>query len=258
LGDYVLEKTIGEGCFSKVKMATHFPTGQKVAIKCIDKLSLSTAVGASERALREILVLSRLRHANITRLLEVVDTEQYVYLALEYEAGGELFDYLLSHPTLPEDDARRLFRQIVGAVQYCHANGVVHRDLKPENLLLDEGGNIKIIDFGFSNVLREKSLLETMCGSPAYAAPEMIGRKAYNGEAVDIWAIGVILFVFICGRLPFDDSHMGKMYVSIMTGKFSFPEGTAEGPKSLISSILKVKPSERASLAAMRSHPWTN
>ncbi|KAJ3008209.1 UNVERIFIED_CONTAM: hypothetical protein HDU68_003188, partial [Siphonaria sp. JEL0065] len=171
LGDYLLQKTIGEGCFSKVKMAIHFPSGHKVAIKCMDKNLMKAEIGTSERTLREILVLSHLFHPNITRLLEVVDTKDYLYLILEYEEGGELFDYIIAKTVLPEQEARAMFRQLLSAIQYCHINGIVHRDLKPENILLDKNGSMKLIDFGFSNVVREGDQMDTFCGSPSYAAP---------------------------------------------------------------------------------------
>ncbi|KAJ3266986.1 Map microtubule affinity-regulating kinase [Chytriomyces hyalinus] len=259
LGDYLFQRIIGEGCFSKVKMAIHFPTGQKVAIKCMDKKAMSEEVGTAERTLREILVLSHVYHPNITRLLEVVDTADFIYLILEYEEGGELFDYIISRKVVPEDDARKLFGQLLGAIQYCHSNGIVHRDLKPENILLDRNGNMKLIDFGFSNVIREGHQMNTFCGSPSYAAPEMLSRKDYDGQGVDIWALGVVLFVMICGYHPFDNQNVRKMYTSIVTAKYVFPEThlLSDDAKSIISAIFKTKPSERATLHQLRNHPWT-
>ena len=204
------------------------PKISQVAIKCIDKSSISSSVGASERTLREIMVQSHLYHPNITRLLEVLDSKDFVYLILEYESGGELFERLQKHQTT-ESESRILFRQLLSAIQYCHVNGVVHRDLKPENLLLDQNGNIKIIDFGFANILRQGSKLETFCGSPEYAPPEMIARKTYSGQEADIWSMGVILYILICGKLPFEDQHMGRLYTRIMSGNYSCPENTPEG-----------------------------
>ncbi|KAJ3073098.1 hypothetical protein HDU98_002243 [Podochytrium sp. JEL0797] len=259
LGDYLLQKTIGEGCFSKVKMAVHFPTGQKVAIKCVDKQAMKLEVGTAERTLREILVLSHMFHPNITRLLEVVDNKDFIYLILEYEVGGELFDYIIAKQVLPESEARVMFRQMLSAIQYCHINGIVHRDLKPENILLDAHGNIKLIDFGFSNVIREGNQMDTFCGSPSYAAPEMIARRKYNGQDVDIWALGVILFVLVCGYHPFDNQHMGRMYSNILGGRFKFPEkiDVSQEAKDIITSMLTVKPESRATLSFLQSHPWT-
>ncbi|KAJ3025828.1 UNVERIFIED_CONTAM: Protein kinase [Siphonaria sp. JEL0065] len=261
LGDYLLQKTIGEGCFSKVKMAIHFPSGHKVAIKCMDKNLMKAEIGTSERTLREILVLSHLFHPNITRLLEVVDTKDYLYLILEYEEGGELFDYIVSKTVLPEQEARTMFRQLLSAIQYCHINGIVHRDLKPENILLDKNGSMKLIDFGFSNVIREGDQMDTFCGSPSYAAPEMIARRKYNGQDVDIWALGVILFVLVCGYHPFDHKHMGRMYSNILAARFKFPEDEklhiSDEVKDIITSMLKVKPTDRATLGFLQLHPWT-
>ncbi|KAJ3230623.1 Map microtubule affinity-regulating kinase [Chytriomyces hyalinus] len=259
LGDYLFQRIIGEGCFSKVKMAIHFPTGQKVAIKCMDKKAMSEEVGTAERTLREILVLSHVYHPHITRLLEVVDTADFIYLILEYEEGGELFDYIISRKVVPEEDARKLFGQLLSAIQYCHSNGIVHRDLKPENILLDRNGNMKLIDFGFSNVIREGHQMNTFCGSPSYAAPEMLSRKDYDGQGVDIWALGVVLFVMICGYHPFDNQNVRKMYSSIVTAKYVFPEThqISDEAKSILSAIFKTKPSERATLQQLRNHPWT-
>ncbi|KAJ3086991.1 hypothetical protein HK102_012030 [Quaeritorhiza haematococci] len=258
IGDYAFDKTIGEGSYGKVKLATHVLTGEKVAIKCLEKASIHKTVGTAERVLREILVLSHLAHPNICRLLQVIDSPTAIYMVLEYEAGGELFDFILKNKRLQEPQARKLLRQILSAIQYCHANGVVHRDLKPENLLMDRAGNIKIIDFGFSNLMRDNSLLETFCGSAAYAAPEMLSGKKYIGNEVDIWSMGVILFVLVCGYLPFDDRHVSRMFTLILSGKYKFPEFVTEEFKDLITKILKVKPEQRATLEQIRDHPWVN
>ncbi|RKO85448.1 kinase-like domain-containing protein, partial [Blyttiomyces helicus] len=230
----------------------------KVAIKILEKSAIRKTSGTAERVLREILVLAHLSHPNISRLLQVVDGASAIFLILEYEAGGELFDYIIKEKKVGEDIARRFFRQMVAAVQYCHSRGVVHRDLKPENLLMDDQGNIKIIDYGFANVMREGSLLDTFCGSAAYAAPEMISGKKYAGGEVDIWSLGIILFVLVAGHLPFDDRNMSRMFAAIMMGKFKFPDEMSTECKDLISQILKVNPKERATLVAIRDHPWMN
>ncbi|KAJ3379029.1 hypothetical protein HDU84_007081 [Entophlyctis sp. JEL0112] len=265
LGDYLFQKTIGEGqkvttYFSSIWWHKYTNHVFQVAIKCMDKKAMENEVGTAERTVREILVLSRLHHQNITRLLEVVDTKDFIYLILEYEEGGELFDYIIAKNALPEDEARIMFRQLLGAIQYCHAHDIVHRDLKPENILLDSNGNVKLIDFGFANVIREGNLMDTFCGSPSYAAPEMITRKKYAGTGVDVWALGVILFVLVCGSHPFDHQHMGRMYSNILSGKFKFPENIqlTEDVKNLITSILNPNPSARARVSDLREHAWTN
>ncbi|KAG5456694.1 MAG: kinase-like domain-containing protein, partial [Olpidium bornovanus] len=184
LGDYRLERTIGEGAFGKVKLATHLITGQQVAVKVVEKSHLK--YDAAERLVREVLVLKLLEHPNINRLLEVVDTPAAVYLVLEYISGGELFDRICAAGRFGESDARAYFRQILSAVQYCHAHGVAHRDLKPENILVDKDGVLKLIDFGFSNLMRKGSHLDTFCGSAAYAAPgAQEGGEEGEGLLVD-------------------------------------------------------------------------
>lgn len=216
--DYRIEKTLGSGAYGKVKLATHLPTGylcyphnlrSKVAIKYLEKHSIKES-GAGERVLREIVLQSHLDHPNICKLLQVIDTKQEILLVIEHESGGELFEYLSTHTRVTEDVARHWFRQILSALQYCHTHGVVHRDMKPENLILDESFKIKIIDFGFANLLRTDNadMLETFCGSPSYASPEMISGKQYNGTAVDAWSMGVILYLLVCGYLPFDDKNI--------------------------------------------------
>ncbi|KAJ3227163.1 MAP microtubule affinity-regulating kinase 1 [Clydaea vesicula] len=258
IGDYMIEKTIGEGSFGKVKLAKHILTNQYVAIKCLEKNNIETNLGTSERVLREIFLLSHLNHPNINKLLEVIDQKSKINLVMEYESGGELFDFLIKHKKLDENISRKFFRQLLSAVQYCHAHGVVHRDLKPENILLDSKGNIKIIDFGFANLMREDNLLQTFCGSAAYAAPEMLSGKKYSGKKADAWSFGIILFVLVTGTLPFDDKNMSKMYLAIMTGKFKLPDNISTECKELISKILKVKPEERLSLQEISEHEWTN
>ncbi|KAI8818090.1 kinase-like domain-containing protein [Fimicolochytrium jonesii] len=275
LGEYRILRTIGEGSFGKVKLGIHRATGAYVAIKVLPNLSVPGASASSkplsqqerdantptetDRILREILILSHLSHPNISRLLQVVAAPDAIFLVLEYESGGELFDYICKQPSgrLQETEARGFFRELLGAIQYCHANGIVHRDLKPENMLLSESGHLKLIDYGFTNVIRPDGLLETFCGSVSYAAPEMIARKKYTGAEADVWSLGVILYVMVCGVMPFDDRHMGRMFTAIMSGKYRAPEGISEECKDVIKKILQVKPADRATLAAIRDHPWT-
>ncbi|CAG2058968.1 unnamed protein product, partial [Timema podura] len=183
IGKYKLLKTIGKGNFAKVKLAKHMPTGKEVAIKIIDKTQL-----------------------NPVKLFQVIETEKTLYLVMEYASGGEVFDYLVLHGRMKEKEARAKFRQIVSAVQYCHQKKIIHRDLKAENLLLDSEMNIKIADFGFSNEFTPGNKLDTFCGSPPYAAPELFQGKKYDGPEVDVWSLGVILYTLVSGSLPFDGS----------------------------------------------------
>ena len=178
IGKYRLLKTIGKGNFAKVKLAKHIPTGKEVAIKIIDKTQLNP--GSLQKLFREVRIMKTLDHPNIVKLFQVIETEKTLYLVMEYASGGEVFDYLVLHGRMKEKEARAKFRQIVSAVQYCHQKKIIHRDLKAENLLLDSEMNIKIADFGFSNEFIPGNKLDTFCGSPPYAAPELFQGTIFH------------------------------------------------------------------------------
>ncbi|MEJ1275946.1 hypothetical protein NN561_006845 [Cricetulus griseus] len=209
IGNYRLLKTIGKGNFAKVKLARHILTGREVAIKIIDKTQLNPT--SLQKLFREVRIMKILNHPNIVKLFEVIETEKTLYLIMEYASGGEVFDYLVAHGRMKEKEARAKFRQIVSAVQYCHQKRIVHRDLKAENLLLDADMNIKIADFGFSNEFTVGSKLDTFCGSPPYAAPELFQGKKYDGPEVDVWSLGVILYTLVSGSLPFDGQNLKQI-----------------------------------------------
>lgn len=187
-----------------------------------------------ERVSREIHILKLIRHPNIIQLYEIIETPRQLYLIMEYASGGELFDYIVKHTKVEETEACKFFQQIVDGVSYIHKINIVHRDLKPENLLLDHNKNIKIVDFGLSNTFKEAELLKTACGSPCYAAPEMIEGKKYNGALVDIWSIGVILYALICGFLPFEDPNTANLYKKILSGEFTIPKFVSLDTQDLI------------------------
>jgi carbon catabolite-derepressing protein kinase len=176
-------------------------------------------------------------------------------MVLEY-AGGELFDYIVQNGRLKEDEARRFFQQMICAVEYCHRHKIVHRDLKPENLLLDDQLNVKIADFGLSNIMTDGNFLKTSCGSPNYAAPEVIGGKLYAGPEVDVWSCGVILFVLVAGRLPFDDEHIPSLFARIAKGQYTIPTWFSPGPANLIRKMLVVNPVQRVTIEEIRQDPW--
>ncbi|KAK2942387.1 putative Serine/threonine protein kinase OSK3 [Blattamonas nauphoetae] len=255
VGNYLLGKTIGRGSFGKVKLATHTITGEKVAAKILDKEKIRD-VGDMERITREINVLKLLYHPNILRLYEVIDTQRHIYIITEYVEGGELFDYIVHHGRLKEREACRFFHMLLNGVDYCHQHGVIHRDLKPENLLLDGQRALKIIDFGLSNRIRPGSLLKTACGSPCYAAPEMIEGKMYDGRKSDLWSCGVILFALVCGFLPFEDSNTQALYQKILHARYRCPSSLSADCRSLISKILEVDPEKRYTVDQIRQHPW--
>ncbi|KAF1987373.1 Pkinase-domain-containing protein [Aulographum hederae CBS 113979] len=254
LGQYTYVRTLGEGSFGKVKLAVHQVTGEKVALKIINRRKLVTRDMAG-RIEREIQYLQLLRHPHIIKLYTVIKTPTEIIMVLEY-AGNELFDYIVQHGRMPEDKARRFFQQIVCAVEYCHRHKIVHRDLKPENLLLDEKLNVKIADFGLSNIMTDGNFLKTSCGSPNYAAPEVISGKLYAGPEVDVWSCGVILYVLLCGRLPFDDEYIPTLFKKIAQGNYSIPNYLSQGAVRLIRKMLVVNAVHRITVQEIRLDPW--
>ncbi|KAL2294125.1 hypothetical protein Nmel_007847 [Mimus melanotis] len=252
---YELHGTVGTGGFAKVKLARHRLTGEKVAIKIMDKLALQDDL---PRVKLEIDAMKDLSHQHICRLYHVVETPKKIFMVLEYCPGGELFDYIISKDHLSEEEARIFFRQIVSAIAYVHSQGYAHRDLKPENLLIDEEHNLKLIDFGLC--AKPKGGLDyhlnTCCGSPAYAAPELIQGKAYIGSEADIWSMGVLLYALLCGFLPFDDDNVMAVYRKIMRGKYSTPKWLSPSSTRLLDQMLQVDPKKRITVQHLLSHPW--
>ena len=178
-------------------------------------------------------------------------------MVLEY-AGSELFNYIVEHGKMQEDKARVFFQQIVCAVEYCHRHKIVHRDLKPENLLLDEQLHVKIADFGLSNIMTDGNFLKTSCGSPNYAAPEVISGKLYAGPEVDVWSCGVILYVLLAGRLPFDDEYIPALFKKIAQGSYHMPSHISPGAARLIKKMLQVSPMQRTTIQEIRQDAWFN
>ncbi|KAF9275648.1 Protein kinase [Mortierella alpina] len=256
IGPYMLLETLGVGSFGKVKRAVHSLTGHTVAIKIINKNKVVNQ-DMFARVKREIQYLKLLRHPHIIKLYEVISTPTSIYMVIEY-AGGELFNYIVDNTRLSEDEARRFFQQIVCAIEYCHRHKIVHRDLKPENLLLDPSMNVKIADFGLSNIMTDGDFLKTSCGSPNYAAPEVISGKLYAGPEVDVWSCGVILYVMLCGRLPFDDDYIPLLFKKINGGIYSLPSFLSPETKYLLTSMLVVDPLKRITIAEIRQNAWFN
>ncbi|XP_021385702.1 serine/threonine-protein kinase SIK3 isoform X3 [Lonchura striata] len=200
--------------------------------------------------------MKMLCHPHIIRLYQVMETERMIYLVTEYASGGEIFDHLVAHGRMAEKEARRKFKQIVAAVNFCHCRNIVHRDLKAENLLLDANLNIKIADFGFSNIFTPGQLLKTWCGSPPYAAPELFEGKEYDGPKVDIWSLGVVLYVLVCGALPFDGSTLQNLRARVLSGKFRIPFFMSTECEHLIRHMLVLDPSKRLSMEQICKHKW--
>ncbi|WRT65436.1 uncharacterized protein IL334_002379 [Kwoniella shivajii] len=264
-GPYVLLQTLGEGEFGKVKLGVHTDYGVEVAIKLIRRGSLDDEARAS-KVEREIDVLKTLKHPNIVRMFDVIDTEKYIGIVLEYAGGGELFEHILANRYLKEKDAQKLFAQLISGVDYLHRKHIVHRDLKLENLLLDKHRNIIITDFGFANRFdhAQDDLMATSCGSPCYAAPELVVSEGlYVGSAVDIWSCGVILYAMLSGYLPYDDDpqnpdgdNINLLYKYIMNTKLNFPEHISPLAKSLLQIMLVPLPEHRCTINQIMEHPW--
>ncbi|CAM4618486.1 serine/threonine-protein kinase BRSK1 [Lepidochelys kempii] len=254
VGPYRLEKTLGKGQTGLVKLGVHCITGQKVAIKIVNREKLSESV--LMKVEREIAILKLIEHPHVLKLHDVYENKKYLYLVLEHVSGGELFDYLVKKGRLTPKEARKFFRQIVSALDFCHSYSICHRDLKPENLLLDEKNNIRIADFGMASLQVGASLLETSCGSPHYACPEVIKGEKYDGRRADMWSCGVILFALLVGALPFDDDNLRQLLEKVKRGVFHMPHFIPPDCQSLLRGMIEVEPEKRLSLEQIQKHPW--
>lgn len=263
VGKYEIGKTLGEGTFGKVKYAVNTETGERVAIKVLDKEKIQKQnMGAQIK--KEISIMKMVRHKHVVVLREVLASRTKIFIVLELITGGELFDKIVSEGRFSEETARFYFRQLVDGVHYCHQNGVCHRDLKPENLLLDESGDLKISDFGLSALYdgggegenSRASLLHTTCGTPNYVAPEVLADKGYDGRAADVWSIGVILYVLLAGFLPFDEPTMSALFRKIQKAEFSYPSWFTPRVKNLLNKILVADPTQRITLAEIMKEEW--
>lgn len=257
VGNYKMEKTIGEGTFGKVKLAVHIPTGEQVAIKILEKSKIHDQEEL-ERVEKEIKYLKMLNHPNIIQIYEIIENSKNFYLVMEYAPGGELFNYIVKNEKIDENESSYFFSQIIHGIEEIHKKKICHRDIKPENLLLTTNKIIKIIDFGLSN--EYEKFLSTPCGSPCYASPEMIHGVKYNGLSVDLWASGIILYAMVCGYLPFDDKNNEKLFQKILQCKVEFPPSEetkiSSECKDLILKILTPNPSKRIKLDEIKSHPF--
>ena len=256
--NFKLDKKIGEGRFSIVKLGIHSLTKEPVAIKILDKTKIAT-LEDKERINREIKIMKKINHFNITKLYSVIETKYIIYLVQEYVQGKELNDYLYTKGKLSEIEACKFFHQIISGLSYLHHCGIVHRDFKPENILLTNDDKIlKIIDFGLGNTYEKGQLLKTGCGSPCYIPPEMIKEMGYNGEETDIWSAGIILYLMLCGTLPFYEEDNQLLYQKIIKGEYTIPKYLSEEAKDIIKQILEVDPKKRINFEKIKKHPWFN
>ncbi|XP_029583053.1 serine/threonine-protein kinase BRSK2 isoform X4 [Salmo trutta] len=254
VGPYRLEKTLGKGQTGLVKLGVHCITGQKVAIKIVNREKLSESV--LMKVEREIAILKLIEHPHVLKLHDVYENNKYLYLVLEHVSGGELFDYLVKKGRLTPKEARKFFRQIISALDFCHSHSICHRDLKPENLLLDEKNNIRIADFGMASLQVGDSLLETSCGSPHYACPEVIRGEKYDGRRADVWSCGVILFALLVGALPFDHDNLRQLLEKVKSGVFHMPHFIPPDCQALLKGMIQVNPDKRLTLEAIQKHSW--
>ncbi|CAA7407366.1 unnamed protein product [Spirodela intermedia] len=255
LGKYQVGKTIGEGTFAKVKVASNTETGESVAVKILDK-KMVLENKLMQQVKREISAMKLLNHPNIVRIYEVIATKSKIYIVMEYVSGGQLSDKMSYPSIVSEKEARKYFQQLIDAVDCCHSRGIYHRDLKPENLLIDSMGNLKVSDFGLSVLRKPGDMLSTACGSPSYVAPEVIFHNKYDGAAADIWSCGVILFELLSGFLPFEDKNTSNLYKKISGAEFICPEWFSASQRKLISRLLEPKPRRRAKVAEILEDGW--
>lgn len=252
---YKIKKSLGVGSFGRVKLALHVSGQKNVAVKVL-KIRKLRRLSDRFQVLREIFILQVLQHDYLSKMYDTVGSKKEIYIVMECAEAGELFDFIIFTKHHSEKTARYIFRQIIKAISYCHANSVVHRDLKPENILLDRDINVKIVDFGLSELMRDGLTSKISCGSPNYAAPEVILGKSYSGPEVDVWSCGVILFALLCGFLPFDDGNIQILFKKIKFGSVPLPKYISVKSGNLIKRMLLLNPLRRITLSEIQSHNW--
>jgi serine/threonine protein kinase len=257
---YKFEEELGAGSFAIVKSAVNKKTGELVAVKIINRVEMEED---DECALQsEIEILSGCDHPNVVKMYEVFDEADYMYIVLECMTGGELFDRIVEKESYSEKEAADTILPIADAIRYCHENGIIHRDLKPENLLYEtkeESSIIKISDFGLARFLPSDVFATTACGTPGYVAPEVLAGKGY-GASVDVWSIGITLYILLCGFPPFYNEDNAALFEEIKKGEFEYPspywDDISDMAKDLISKILEVDATKRITVDGILSHPW--
>ncbi|NXV32931.1 HUNK kinase, partial [Rissa tridactyla] len=264
VGNYLVGKMINKGSFAKVMEGLHIPTGEKVAIKVIDKRKAKQDSYVLKNMKRETRIHQMIKHPNVVRLYETLETDNSYYMVMELCLGGDLLDRICDKKRLAEREVRRYTRQILSAVEHLHCQGIVHRDLKIENFLLDENNNIKIVDFGLSNTAKfeglSQELLHTQCGSPAYAAPELLAQRKY-GPKVDIWSIGVSTFAMLTGTLPFtvEPFNIKQLHQKMLIGEISpIPSDISPGAVHFMQSLLEPDPAKRPGVKEAIKDKWLN
>ena len=256
LSDYEIKETIGKGTFSVVKLGINKITKEKVAIKILKKKKMQKSKDKS-RLEREISILKRLNHINVIKIYKITEELENYYIVMEYCENGELFNYIVAHQRLSEEETSYFFYQLINGLDYIHHKNIVHRDLKPENLLLSKDNILKIVDFGLSNYYYlDGKLLSTPCGSPCYASPEMVCGNRYNGFRIDIWSCGIIIFAMICGYLPFEDPDNEILFKKIMKCEVDYPDYLSDDVLDIMNKIIVVDPNKRYNIEQIKKHPF--
>ena len=250
IANYEFKNTLGEGNFAKVKLSIFKPTNETFAIKIINKKKLKQKM--KNTIFRENEIIAKLNHPNIIKIYNVLEDEQNFYIIMEYCVRGELFDYIVKKQNLTEHEAAIFFYQLINGVEYIHSQNIAHRDLKPENLLLTEDKILKIIDFGLSHPFNGEEYLKTKCGSPSYAAPEIINGKEYDGFKTDIWCCGVILYAMLCGYLPFEGENDKELFKNIVECDPDIPKELSRESKKLIRKIFTPNPNRRITIKEIK------
>jgi len=259
LNNFKFERVLGQGAYAVVKLAMDKIRGEKVAVKIYEKHHLSDP-RRMKNVRREISILQGLDHPNIIKLHDSFDTPKQIHMVMEYVAKTSLHSYLrsLGSRRLTENEIRGIMVQICQGLSYCHGKNIIHRDVKLENILLNEENNVKLIDFGFSIIATEEHKLNIYCGTPSYMAPEIAGKVQYKGGPTDVWSVGIILFILLCGFFPFKGSDDRDLFAKIKKGKYEVPEFVSKGGRSLIKKILKVNPDERLKINEILEDNWMN
>jgi serine/threonine protein kinase len=263
VGKYMLGDTLGQGTFAKVKLATDTETGKQFAVKILEKKQI-IGQKLETQLKREISIMLKLRHPNVTQMVEVLQSAKNIYVVLELISSGELFDKIVSAKRFDETTARKYFQQLICGINYCHNHKIAHRDLKPENLLVDENDILKISDFGLSNLQKTTGsgrvskhlFLKTVCGTPNYVAPEVLQESGYDGFMADLWSCGVILYVMLAGKLPFSNKDMQALFEQIKKAQYPPSQYIGEEAADLIAHLLTVDPAKRYSLVEISKHSW--
>lgn len=261
LDDYIIGKQIGQGAYAVVRIGLHKPTNRKVAMKIYKKYKLEEP-NRRKSVKREIKLMEKMRHQHIVQLYEIIDTHKYVILVMEYVGGGSLHGYIKSKPKrrLEENDAKRIVKQIVEGLRYCHQRCITHRDIKLENLLLDEQNNIKMIDFGFSTCIPNDKKIKIFCGTPSYMAPEIVLKTEYCGPPADIWALGVLMFTILSGQFPYRGATDEELYTKICNASYHLPAEVKEtlSPEAidLLGQLFSIDADARPSAKQILRHPW--